>query len=149
MNSNELDYSCLAAGTVAGEMRQRIGMRLDAWGLEEVAGDVLLVAGELIVNACQATPEREIRIRFAREARGLLIGVWDSSDERPAARPVVELTVDDIVPDPLALEPGHVAGMGGRGLVIVQALASECGVTATRPSGKWVWARCAIGRGRC
>lgn len=57
--------------------------------------------------------------------------------------------MDDIVPDPLALEPGHVAGMGGRGLVIVQALASECGVTATRPSGKWVWARCAIGRGRC
>jgi anti-sigma regulatory factor (Ser/Thr protein kinase) len=124
-------------------------MRLHAWGLAHLAGDVLLVADELIVNACAATPQQRIRVRFTREPGAVLIQVWDSSNARPVVRPAAELTVDDVAPDPEALEPGHLAGMGGRGLVIVQALASECGITPTQPSGKWMWARCAIGDVRC
>lgn len=147
VNSNGLDCMCLAAKTLAGEMRQRIGIRLDEWGLAHLAGDVLLIADELIVNACAATPERKIRIRFTREPGAVLVGVWDSSDARPVPRPVTELTLDDIIPDPEALDPGHYEG--GRGLAIVRALASECGITATQPSGKWVWARCAIGNVPC
>ncbi|WUH98947.1 hypothetical protein OHR68_36455 [Spirillospora sp. NBC_00431] len=74
----------------------------------------------------QSTPDREIRVRFTREAAGVLLAVWDSGEGRPVVRPVVEMALDDVVPDVLALEPGHEEG--GRGMQIVQGLASRCGV---------------------
>lgn len=118
-----------------------IGFRLTRWGMPHIAHDAYLIAGELIANAVKCTPDKEIRVRFAREPRGVLLGVWDSGDAMPVARPVVELTLDDVRPDPHALDRGHDDGTGGWGLPIVQALASECGVKPTEPHGKWVWAR--------
>ena len=56
-------------------------------------------------------------------------------------RPLVEMTLDDVVPDARALDDG---GTGGLGLPIVQALSAECGVTKTEPFGKWVWAKVAV-----
>ncbi|MDL4819731.1 ATP-binding protein [Actinomadura opuntiae] len=107
------------------------------------AGDVHLIAGELVANAIQSTPDREIRVRFTREARAVRLAVWDASEAMPVARPVVELTLDDIAPDPCALDAGYDDGTGGWGLPIVQALATRCGVERTRP-GKWVWAEVAF-----
>ncbi|RKS79822.1 histidine kinase-like protein [Actinomadura pelletieri DSM 43383] len=130
----ELDISCRAAGTVPGMVRSLVGFRLADWGLERVAGDVLLVAGELVANAVQSAPDREIRVKFTRDVGAVVVAVWDPGDGMPVARPVVEVTLDDIRGDALALEEG------GRGLQIVQALASGCGVKATPPVGKWVWA---------
>ncbi|GAA2142699.1 ATP-binding protein [Actinomadura napierensis] len=138
-NSGELDVVCLAASTVPGMVRALIEFRLTEWGLAGLAGDVHLIAGELVANAIQSTPDREIRVRFTREARAVRLGVWDSSAAMPVAKPVVELTLDDIVPDACALDAGHDDGTGGWGLPIVQALATRCGVERTRP-GKWVWA---------
>ncbi|WP_165488332.1 ATP-binding protein [Actinomadura formosensis] len=142
VESGELDISCLASGTVPGLVRTLVELRLGEWGLGKVAGDVLLIAGELVANAVRATPDREIRVRFAREVGTVLLAVWDSSAAMPVVRPVVELALDDIAPDARALDDGHDAGTGGWGLPLVQALASKCGVTETRP-GKWVWARVA------
>lgn len=131
-----LDICCLAAPTVSGEVRQRIEFRLAGWGLCKLADDVRLAAAELISNACDATPQGRIRIRFVREPAAVLLAVWDASDEMPRVRSVGELGPDD-----LDLTPGDVDRNGGWGLRIVRALASECGVSPTEPSGKWVWAR--------
>ncbi|MER6810495.1 ATP-binding protein [Spirillospora sp. NPDC000708] len=142
-NSGELDVVCLAAATVPGMVRALVEFRLTEWGLMALAGDVHLIAGELVANAIQSTPDREIRVRFVREARAVVLQVWDASDAMPVARPVAEMTLDDIVPDPCALDAGHDDGTGGWGLPIVQALASRCGVERTSP-GKWVWAEVAF-----
>ncbi|WP_165975302.1 ATP-binding protein [Actinomadura rubrisoli] len=141
LSSDDLDISCLAAWTAPGQARMMIELRLARWGMAHIAHDVHLIAGELIANAVRSTPEAEIRIRFVREAGTVLLGVWDGSDAMPVARPVKEMTLDDIVPDPRALDPGHDDGTGGWGLPIVQALSSECGVQLTPPHGKWVWSR--------
>lgn len=142
--SGELDISCLAAGTVSGLVRTLVEFRLAEWGLEKLADDVLLIAGELVANAVRHAPaDREIRVRFTREASAVVLAVWDSSDAMPVVRPVVELTLDDVVPDARALEDGHDAGIGGWGLPLVQALSSSCGVRDTEPHGKWVWAKVA------
>ncbi|MFC4053528.1 ATP-binding protein [Actinomadura syzygii] len=99
-----------------------VELRLDAWGLAVLRDDVKLIASELVTNAVLHTPEREIRARLTREACGVWLGVWDSSDVMPVRR-------DD----------GD--GLGGRGLPLVAALASECGAFRALPYGKWVWAR--------
>ncbi|MFB4300830.1 ATP-binding protein [Actinomadura sp. NTSP31] len=124
-------------------VRALIEFRLAEWRLAGLAGDVHLIAGELVANAIQSTPDREIRVRFVRAERVVRLMVWDASDAMPVARPVLELTLDDIVPDACALDAGHDDGTGGWGLPIVQALASRCGVERTRP-GKWVWAEVAF-----
>lgn len=80
----QLDMKCLAARTVAADARQRIGLRLSAWGLARLSGDVQLVAAELIANACAATPEQEIVVRFCREAGSVLLAVWDASEQIPS-----------------------------------------------------------------
>jgi anti-sigma regulatory factor (Ser/Thr protein kinase) len=136
---DQLDMACFAAGTVAAEVRHRIGLRLAGWSLNGVAGDVQLIAAELVANACEATPDGQIWIRFFREPSALYLSVWDESDRMPEPRPVEDLTLDD-----LDLSPENFDCNGGRGLQLVQALSSECGVTRTQPRGKWVWSRVRI-----
>ncbi|WP_151566621.1 ATP-binding protein [Actinomadura rudentiformis] len=128
--------TCIAAGTVAAEVRRRIELRLADWRLPHIAADTFVIADELIVNACTETPEGEIRVWFTRQPGAVLLAVWDSSDAMPQARPVVELEPED-----LDLSPQNFDNNGGWGLPLVLALASECGTTRTRPHGKWVWAR--------
>jgi hypothetical protein len=60
------------------------------------------------------------------------------ADELPVSRGLVELSVEDIAPDPDTLDPGHDDGTGGWGLPIVEALASECGVQRTVAHGKCI-----------
>jgi anti-sigma regulatory factor (Ser/Thr protein kinase) len=139
--TDELDITCLAAWTVAGQVRMSVECRLAAWGLSHLASDVALVAGELVANAVRSTPEREIRVRFAREDGAVLFGVWDGGAAMPVVATVKELALEDVVPDPQALDEGYDDGTGGWGLPIVQALSAECGVRRTVPAGKWVWAR--------
>lgn len=131
-----LDMTCLAAGTVGADARQRIELRLSGWGLTRLADDAQLIAAELIANACAATPTGHIRIRFSRETGSVLLAVWDAGDLLPQVRPVRELELDD-----LDLREERFDDNGGWGLQLVQALSTECGVSRTRPNGKWVWAR--------
>ncbi|WP_433326326.1 ATP-binding protein [Spirillospora sp. CA-294931] len=140
MVHDELDMTCLAARTAPAQVRTLLGFRLAEWGLDRIAHDVCLIASELIANAVDVTPEGQIRIRFTREPGAVMLSVWDSSDLRPIARPVEEWSLDDITPDPEALDEGHDDQTGGWGLPIVQALSSECGLQPTQPGGKWVWA---------
>lgn len=120
-------------------VRTLVGFRLDDWGLRKIADDVLVIVTELVTNAVRSTPDSQIRVRFTREGRVLLVAVWDSADAMPVVRPLVPA----VTPDGTALEPGHEEG--GRGLHLVRALAAECGARRTEPSGKWVWAKVAAG----
>ncbi|TYB48996.1 ATP-binding protein [Actinomadura chibensis] len=131
-----------ASAAVPARVRALLRFRLLEWDLREILDDVLLIADELVANAVQSTPDRDIHVRFRRDVEMVEFAVWDSSGEMPVLRPVVELTLDDVRPDPCALEPGRVDG--GRGLQIVRALASDCGVRKTEPTGKWVWAAIAL-----
>lgn len=122
--ASALDVEFLAAGTAPGQVRTLVGLRLASWGLSRLRDDVTVIASELVTNAVVHGPEGgPIRVRFTREARGVLLEVWDSADSMP-------------------MRKGDVEGLDGRGLPIVEALASECGVWPTEPQGKWVWARC-------
>ena len=137
----ELDLTCLAAWTAPARVRSHIKFRLTEWGLLSLADDVYLIAGELVANAIEATPDDAIRTRFTREPGAVLLGVWDASNALPISAPVEHLSPADIKPDPHALDPGHDDGTGGWGLPIVKALSSQYGVTPTPPAGKWVWSR--------
>ncbi|WP_030176215.1 ATP-binding protein [Spirillospora albida] len=141
MTTTALDITCLAARTAAGQVRMLIELRLAEWGLSGIADDMCLIAGELVANAVKCTPDDKIRVRLTRESCAVLLGVWDSSDRSPVANRLTEVSLEDITPDPAALDPGHEDGTGGRGLSIVEALSSQCGVDRTDPHGKWVWSR--------
>jgi anti-sigma regulatory factor (Ser/Thr protein kinase) len=105
--------------------------------LTHISGDVLLCAGEFVANAVEAAPTREIRVRLSRDADGVLLEVWDPGDTMPKARPIVELTLDD-----LDLSEENWDDKGGWGLPIVATLAQDCGFTPhPRNGGKTVWAR--------
>lgn len=112
--------------------------RLLAWGLAGLVDSALLIVTELVANAVAAVPDGQLTIRAARDARSVLISVWDSSNATPRPRPIRELEPAD-----LDLDPAHFDDNGGNGLVLVTALAQETGFVRTAPTGKWVWARLA------
>lgn len=99
---------------------QFAGLDLADEVLEGVAVD-----GQVVV--LRHAPGPQIRVRLTRERHGVLLEVWDSSDEVPE-----EVAMDGAAPG---------EGTSGRGLPIVAALALECGVTPAEPHGKWAWAR--------
>ncbi|MCW2914902.1 MAG: hypothetical protein JWN52_2970 [Actinomycetia bacterium] len=137
MTTEELFMEMLASKAAAGLSRTFVKERLSKWGLFHISGDALLITTELVTNAVKTSPwDAPIKLRLSRDADGVLLQVWDSSDEMPTVRPMVELTLDD-----LDLSPENFDDNGGRGLPIVQALATECGIHQTGPHGKWVWAR--------
>lgn len=94
------------------------------WGLADLAETAELVTSELITNAVRASAMAidPVRLWVTTDQASIVIHVWDSSDRTPIrqdARPEQE---------------------SGRGLLLVQALASSWG-TYQESVGKVVWAR--------
>jgi anti-sigma regulatory factor (Ser/Thr protein kinase) len=87
----------------------------------------VLIVSELVTNAVMHGAE-PIRLELAFVHDGLLIGVFDASADASVV----------ILPD-----PSRVNGVGGRGLRIVQQLASSWGVEQ-HDTEKRVWAVVAI-----
>ncbi|TDC49684.1 hypothetical protein E1281_23070 [Actinomadura sp. KC345] len=139
--SGELDITCVPDKVGVGRVRSLVEFQLGDWGLFRMASDMCLIASELVTNALECAPGREIRVLLRREPEGVLLGVWDPSDEMPKVHALGEITLADVAPDREALDLGHEDGMGGRGLPIVEALSSEWKVEKTMPHGKWVWSR--------
>ncbi|MEV5908726.1 ATP-binding protein [Streptomyces sp. WAC 01325] len=102
-------------GAVAG-MRQRVRAVLSDWNLTaDCAADVLLVVSELLTNAIvHAVPPATLRLsRSLLEGCGTVrVEVTDLGPAAPAEDPTSTMDPDE-----------H-----GRGLDIVNALASRCGV---------------------
>jgi anti-sigma regulatory factor (Ser/Thr protein kinase) len=120
--------------------RTMVTAALRRWSLAQLAGDAEMVVSELVTNAVQATgslAERlsweqlrdvgMVKVQVTRGASCVLVEVWDSDSATP--------------PEVRDAPPG---AEGGRGLVIVDALAACWGHYPTR-GGKVVWAQ--LGQG--
>ncbi len=114
---------------------------LRAWlahdDLRDVEAEVLLVASELVANAV-VHAHTALQLSYRAEDGNVQVGVRDGSRSELQQKPV---------PKPSASAGRNLRTLvsGGRGLVIVDALADEWGVTETE-DGKCVWARW-LGRG--
>ncbi|MFE4019790.1 ATP-binding protein [Streptomyces sp. NPDC059101] len=122
-----------SVGWVRGELRRQ----LEQWGLAEELGEsAALLVSELVTNAVRAQAADGgawVGVRFARERGGrrLRLEVRDRSGGRPVIKEKqMEATEEE-------------AAECGRGLVLVDALASGWGVEPDG-IGKVVWAELAV-----
>lgn len=90
------------------------------WGVDDIAEVLLLVATELVSNAV-THGRSDVHLRVDRQPRVLRVEVEDEDSRLPVLRTVG--------PDAL----------GGRGLTVVDALATRWGIRCI-PAGKVVWA---------
>ena len=93
---------------------------LPRWGVDEAAGDVLLVLSELVTNAVRHG-RGEVRVRMAREPH------------------LVRIEVADDDPTPMRGRRFRSTRTSGRGLVLVSTICAQWGVDY-EPDGKTVWA---------
>jgi hypothetical protein len=119
-----------------------------SWGVGELIEDVKLGASELVTNAVLHA-RTSIRVELCIAQNVLELSVADDDPQPPVSRPPrVDLLADlDAVPLSGAETDArhqslHVGASGsvtaGRGLLIVDAIASDWGVNAT-DAGKEVW----------
>ncbi|MGW6598266.1 ATP-binding protein [Streptomyces sp. NPDC055036] len=112
-----------------GLARPELRKALAGWGLSGLEDSALLILSELLTNAARharVSPGREIETRYLAAPGRLRIEVHDASRERPRPK----------APGPDACE--------GRGLVIVDALADQWGVSERGGVGKVVWATLSV-----
>jgi anti-sigma regulatory factor (Ser/Thr protein kinase) len=114
-------------GTPASRARRLAERALRGWNLSDRTDDVLLVTTELVQNVTQHTDDGgELRLALSGDA--ILIEVTDTSPDRPS--------VQQSAPD----------RAGGRGMLLITAVARRWG---SRPAawagraGKTVWAELA------
>ena len=114
-----LDLRPLPGAVPSARLHARFVLR--EWGFPAIAPDCELIVSELVTNAVThgarvvtAADLPPVRLRLTGRARGIQIEVWDASDEMPQMHC-----------DPLSEEPG------GRGLVLVAAIASRWGAYRT------------------
>lgn len=107
-----------------GMARRELGTALAGWGLSELEDSAALVLTELLSNAVRhaRVAGRQIETRFVARPDGLRIEVHDASPDPPEPR----------TPEP--------ESCGGRGLILVDALADTWGVSERNGPGKIVWA---------
>ncbi|WP_131740471.1 ATP-binding protein [Actinomadura roseirufa] len=147
MNVNAVTTPTRLAGTryypaqrsIVGAARRQVAAMLCEWRLPVSMDDAELTVSELVTNAVRLSgPSDQVAVHLRWIGIGLVIGVWDSSPAMPIASTVGGLTLDDITPDPKALEDDDNRA-GGWGLPLVEAVASAFQVERTSsPAGKWV-----------
>ncbi|MFD8726306.1 ATP-binding protein [Streptomyces sp. NPDC059629] len=107
----------------AGTARRLVRTALAAWYLENLTDTGTLLVSELVANAVQHTNSRMIRVVVSRPSeRFVRVGVVDKARVMPAL-----------------VRPGQDLLTGGRGLLLVDALADRWGTDLYR-WGKQVWA---------
>lgn len=107
----------------AGRARVATALFLGEWGMKELLDDATLVVSELVTNAAKLGHRFDLRL-VATGQRTLRIEVGD----RSAGRPVIKTEVGD----------GRAEG--GRGLLVVDALADSWGFDVQDGGRKIVWA---------
>ena len=134
----------------AGEARRFVAGTCNRWGVGTVIDEMTLAVSELVTNAVlHARTHIDVELCVTNDTLVLCVG--DRDVRPPVPRPVrLDLLADlDAVPTP-DLRPDvderhptmHVGASGsvgaGRGLLIIDALADEWGVSE-RADGKEVW----------
>ncbi|MEO6318536.1 MAG: ATP-binding protein [Acidimicrobiales bacterium] len=111
----------LAANTDSpGLARQFVAERLERWELRHLIPEAVLMTSELASNAVKHVGQ-PFTVEVDNLGDGVRVTVADPSPEPPTPR---QTSVDEI---------------GGRGLNIVEAMATSTGVTLHGDSGKAVW----------
>jgi anti-sigma regulatory factor (Ser/Thr protein kinase) len=103
----------------AAQSRRWAASTLEAWALEHISADVVLVTSELVTNAIRHAGA-DLLVRLVREQDQIRLEVTDPLPELP------ELRRPDLD--------------SGRGLHIVGAVADRWGVVPIPGVGKRVWA---------
>jgi anti-sigma regulatory factor (Ser/Thr protein kinase) len=126
---SHLPFAALPSAVSCARLHVR-SMALE-WGLRDIAETAELLASELMTNAVQASERLKTRgdlaivpvvnLWLVCDGKSLVIHVWDASNEMPVLK--------DFTP----------ADEGGRGLMLVEALAKEWGVYHESEGGKVVW----------
>lgn len=114
--------------------RRRVDGWLEGWGASAaVRQDAALVVSELCTNAVEAAPRHRIgvHVRFDGDGDQILLAV-----ENPGSI--------DAIPDPGAWRPTSPSATGGRGLMIVAALADRVEVEARRGESERVMVRAVL-----
>jgi len=110
-----------------GRVRKTMAKALGAWGVTGLADDVLLVVSELVTNAVQHALGSEIAFVATCGDGHVLIEASDASTAAPAKPRAITDNAED-----------------GRGLALVEALASDWGWTPHEDGTKSTWAVIAI-----
>ncbi|MGW5094573.1 ATP-binding protein [Streptomyces nodosus] len=130
----------LSATRLGARLARRLAVyRLDLWGVpygSPVSETVALVVAELSANAVLhgRVPGRDFALRLRCDRAAGVVRV-EVSDTHPSH------------PEPPAPDPADTDG--GRGLLLVSALAERWGVTDRTGPGKTVWAECALSAPPC
>lgn len=133
--SNPVRQSELVLGAWPGAVpcaRLHAKAVLHEWRLADLVETVELVVSELVTNAVRASEELAailptlptVQLWLSADHERVLIQVWDGSNRMPQKQE----------PDPAAL--------GGRGLLLVEAISESCGTYRLEGGdGKIIWAR--------
>ncbi|MER7400965.1 ATP-binding protein [Streptomyces sp. NPDC000070] len=109
----------------ARHIRRIVRSFLGEWGMPELSDAVELGVTELLANVVQHVPDRRCTLLLLRQPAGVRVEVTDGSDQ---------LACSPASPDPEA--------EGGRGLLLLDAMADKWGVSLWRGGGKTVWFEC-------
>lgn len=116
----------LTAGAHSARHVRRIARGLlEDWELEPLTDTVELAITELIANVVRHVPDRRCTLLLLKQRTGVRVEVTDGHPELPAPPP--------------ALDPESETG---RGLLLLDALVDDWGVTPAPGGGKTVWFAC-------
>lgn len=112
--------------------RDRVRLLLGAWGVGgALADDLVVCLSEAVTNGIVHAAGGAVSIRVARTAAGVRVEVVDAAARLPVLHVPVEALGE--APDADGLDE-H-----GRGLFLLDALASRWGVAPVPPAGKRLW----------
>jgi anti-sigma regulatory factor (Ser/Thr protein kinase) len=130
-----LELGALPSAVPCARLHSRLV--LAEWGLKAQAETAELLVSELVTNGVQASEGMigcryqgrwkpgvpPVRIWLCSDGQSVLVQVWDGNDRMPERNDV------------------DLEAVGGRGLLLVEALSAEWGTyTPERSTGKVVWA---------
>jgi hypothetical protein len=109
----------------ARHIRRIVRSCLDEWEMAELSEAVELGVTELVANVVRHVPDRRCELLLLRQSAGVRVEVADDSPQLP------------VFPAELSWE-----SEGGRGLVLLDAMAAKWGVWPEAGGGKTVWFEC-------
>ncbi|MFC8413333.1 ATP-binding protein [Streptomyces coelicoflavus] len=128
--ADQYRMSFTAGAHSAGHVRRIVRSYLCEWDLAELTDAVELGVTELLANVVRHVPDRRCVLLLLRRAGGVRVEVADGSPRQPVPSAWVS---DD--------------AEGGRGLVLLDAVADKWGVAPGAGGGKTVWFECGGGGG--